>query len=279
MYNYDIFRKKSNSTKCSDRIKSNLITNSAGTTQVLHRRVNKDIEVNLVITNKTEGRGTAKVYTWAADDLQVGDYFVWKNKYVFLVTEQENNVLLDGTINKFAARECNVIVYFENQLKDTTETKLNDSIDAVFIGTSTSKVLDALKTRDGSSAVMTFSNNDLIIFSGTNFERLKQLVIKNQQWDVVDWDSVTASPIIYATIKPVAVTLIDKEPIIPEQVIYRSGLTYDFLTEDYYFSTEDNIKYERMKDKISITIPYNVPSISFKTKQNGTIIDHTIEIA
>ena len=76
-----------------------------------------------------------------------------------------------------------------------------------------------------------------------------------------------------------AVTLIDKEPIIPEQVIYRSGLTYDFLTEDYYFSTEDNIKYERMKDKISITIPYNVPSISFKTKQNGTIIDHTIEIA
>lgn len=63
MNNYDIFRKKSNSIKCSTRVKSNLITNAAGTTKVLHRRVNKDIEVNLVITNKTEGRGTAKVYS------------------------------------------------------------------------------------------------------------------------------------------------------------------------------------------------------------------------
>ena len=60
---YDVFRRKSGSTKCSDRGKANIVMDAVGTTTVFHRRVKKDIEVNLVISNRTEGLGTAKVYT------------------------------------------------------------------------------------------------------------------------------------------------------------------------------------------------------------------------
>lgn len=275
MNNYDIFRKKSNSIKCSTRVKSNLITNAAGTTKVLHRRVNKDIEVNLVITNKTEGRGTAKVYSWVADDLKVGDYFVWKNN-VFLVTEQENNVLLDEDIHKFDARECNVQVYQEGS---ESGSKVSYWFDAVFIGSATQKIDTSLKTSDNSNALLSIGGKDLIIFSGFNSKKLKRIMINNQQWDILDWDDTTAAPIIYATIDQTPVTIVQQEePEKPTEQVYRAGLSYTFKTENYYYTSDYSLKCDRQKDKVIITLPYDIPTIVFNTKVDGAIVTNTINI-
>lgn len=275
MSNYDIFRKKSNSIKCSTNVKTNLITNAAGTTKVLHRRVNKDIEVNLVITNKTEGRGTAKVYSWVADDLRVGDYFVWRNN-VFLVTEQENNVLLDENIHKFDARECNVQVYQEGS---ETESKVSYWFDAVFIGSTTQKIDTSLKTSDNSNAFLSIGGKDLIIFGGFNSKKLKRIMINNQQWDIIDWDDTTAAPIVYATIEQTPVTIVQQEePEIPTETVYKAGLSYTFKTENYYYTSDYNLKCDRQKDKVIITLPYDIPTIVFNTKVDGAIVTNTINI-
>lgn len=275
MSNYDIFRKKSNSIKCSTNVKTNLITNAAGTTKVLHRRVNKDIEVNLVITNKTEGRGTAKVYSWVADDLRVGDYFVWRNN-VFLVTEQENNVLLDENIHKFDARECNVQVYQEGS---ETESKVSYWFDAVFIGSATQKIDTSLKTSDNSNALLSIGGKDLIIFGSFNSKKLKRIMINNQQWDILDWDDTTAAPIVYATIEQTPVTIVQQEePEVPTETVYKAGLSYTFKTENYYYTSDYNLKCDRQKDKVIITLPYDIPTVVFNTKVDGAIVTNTINI-
>ena len=273
---YDVFRRKSGSTKCSDRGKANIVMDAVGTTTVFHRRVKKDIEVNLVISNRTEGLGTAKVYTWAKDNLRVGDYFVWRRKHVLLVTDQENNVLLDCKINKFMARECNVIVHYKTEDSDT----LDKHFDAVFIGKAQNKINPFLRTRED-NPLFALDIKDMIIYSGEDLPRFKSCIIKKQQWDVVSWDDVTACPIIYSTIEQVPLTLLQAE--LPdedtdEEIIYRAGLTYEFITENYYFKSDLDLKPERQKDKIILTMPYNLDSITFETKENNEIITNVITI-
>lgn len=272
---YDLFRRKTNSTKCSNNSKANLIMNAAGTTKVLHRRVNKDIDVNLVITNRTEGLGTAKIYTWVKDDLRVGDYFVWQGEYVFLVTEQENNVLLDKNIHKFSARECNVLV----QYKSSKELDYLDcSFDAVFMGRGLVKANPFMKTREDNPLLL-LDTKDMLIYSGDKLPRFASCMIRDKQWDVLEYDTTTAYPIIYCTIEEVPVTLVQvKEPEQEFVVEYKAGLTYEFVTEDYYYTCDINLKTNRQKEKVLITMPYNINTITFYTKESGQIIEHTIEI-
>lgn len=273
---YDVFRRKSSSTRCSNNNKANLIMNAAGTTEVLHRRLDKDIQVNLIITNRTEGLGTAKVYSWVDDDLQVGDYFVWDKTHIFLVTDQENNVLLDKNMNKFSARECNVLV----ECKMQESNYLDYKFDAVFIGRGLNKANPFLRTREDNPALLV-DTKDLIIFPNMNLPRFKSCMIKDQQWDVLDWDNTTASPIIYCTIEAVPVTLkqLDEEPKhFIEETHYKAGLKYEFETTDYYYTTDDELKIERFENKVIVEMPYNKQSISFNTKIDGQIVENIITI-
>ena len=104
-------------------------------------------------------------------------------------------------------------------------------------------------------------------------------MIRDRQWDVLEYDTTTAYPIIYCTIEEVPVTLVQtKEPEQQFVAEYKAGLTYEFVTEDYYYTCDINLITNRQKEKVLITMPYNIGTITFYTKEGGQIIEHAIEI-
>lgn len=273
----DIYRKKARSTNCDNSQVNSLIKNAIGKTIIYHRRRGCDIPCNLIISNAKEGLGTAKVYTFASDDLQVGDYFVWKDTHVFLVTNQEQNVALDDSIHKLFARECNI--QFIYGTKDEWESNDTHTHDGVFIGKRSTAMV--ITTDLNTIAPMTDTNdNSVLIFSGASVKRFESLKIRDTQWKVMSWDSITAAPIVYATVEEVPVTLDiqEEDSVTPDTPIYKSGVTYEFPTEDFYFKSIDVQPKERLQDKVLITLPYNKNSISFQVKEGNEIKEMTIRI-
>lgn len=265
MTNYSTFRRKTGSTICSTQIKNELVSNSLGTTEVYLHRTKKNIEVNLILTNKNEGLGTGLIYTHIPDGVQVGDYFTWKNKYIFLVMEQDNNVFLDKNLCKFRVRECNVTV--KTYKEDTSD--LDMEFYAVFIGNG-AQMQNVSNKLTGDSPIVMFNDNDMLIYSGIDLKRYHDVLIGKVQWIPIAFDETTNAPIVYCTLRKSATTLTQiDEPKYEIPIIYRSGLTYEFFTEDYYFKSDIDLNITRKKDVVYITMPYNTSSIEFYTKENG----------
>ena len=265
MTNYSMFRRKTQSTKCSTLIKNELVSNSLGTTTVYLHKTKTDIEVNLIIVNKNEGLGTGVIYTHIPDGVQVGDYFTWKDKYIFLVMEQDNNVFLDRNLNKFKIRECNVIVKTYKEDKNSLDIEFN----AIFIGNG-AQLQNVSNKLTGDSPIVMFNDNDMLIYSGVDLKRYHSILIGNIQWIPIAFDETTNNPIHYCTLRKSATTLTQVDDLRHEvPMIYRSGLTYEFFTENYYFKSDLDLNITRKQNVVYVTMPYDTDSIEFYTKENG----------
>lgn len=274
MANYDIFRKESRSVRCQDSLLNNLIEDATGSTIIYHRRKETDILVNLVLSHKTEGLETATVYTKASDDVKPGDYLVHNNKNIYITTDEIKSLNLNDSVQKFSLRECNTQLLYgtPQQFKENTF----ESIDVVFIGTTTKQITERLDNKQG-AAIAHINDKAIVIFSNADIDKFDSCIINNRQWTIIDWDDTTANGIVYASIEEVPITLIDKNVAEESTTKYYAGVWYGFDTEDYYFNSSEQLEIKREENKVYIKMPYK-NSIEFSIKINGEIVDNNIVI-
>ena len=269
----ETFRKKTNNEACLTKSKKTIISQSTGKTNVILLRNNKKLTVNLILADKKEGEGTAIIYCDPEDAVAIGDYFKW-NEYIYLITKQEKNVLLNNTIKKFTARECNVKFKFKPK-NDVVPLPAKERY-AVYLG-ATSASTEVYKWINNMPFVSAAKDALLIFSELDDIDKHDIIEIGNNKWTITEYDNLTANPIVFATVKRIASSeqFETSIPVLTQE--FHAGVTYEFATEDYYFSSLDVQPEERTEKIIKIRMPKK-DSITFEVKENGFFTEKTIKI-
>ena len=125
--------------------------------------------------NHAEGADNSLLYVYADADINLGDYFDWKEEYHFFALERVT-IIKDVDFKKFTALECNV--------------KVNDQFWAFFMGNKraykTTSLLGGYYEADTLQPILIAPINDEFKLNG-------YIQFNNQTWRIVsaDLDSIT----------------------------------------------------------------------------------------
>ena len=172
---YERFRRVHKvSTSCTNKKTSYFIQNHESSTNITVLRTGEELPAVMVM-NHAEGADNSLLYVYADADINLGDYFDWKEDYHFFALERVT-IIKDVDFKKFTALECNV--------------KVNDNFWAFFIGNkrtfkSTSLVGGSYEA-DNLQPILIMPVNDDVQVNG-------YVTFNNQTWRVLsaDLDSIT----------------------------------------------------------------------------------------
>ena len=268
MNNYiNRFVQKSKSSLCEDKVFNDVMFNSTSATNIYHVRNETEIPAALVFKHE-ERVDDIIVYSLPEDDLQTGDYFIYRDDY-FITGKRRRAVFADGRRDCFAALECNV-----------TFTHNGELIHAAFIGAlrKEEKLSSRQNTELSGFVYQNLQFANILIYP--TFIGLKggdRFIIDGNQWCIASVDSTSINGLSYATISYDIITADDKDeqpaPPIKEESQLKRGLEYDFATEDYYFDADCNcIIIDKNEHSVRIKIPFGIDKITIETKRLGKIV-------
>lgn len=172
---YERFRRVHKVSKsCTDKKTSYFIANHESSTEITVVRTGEELPAVMVM-NHAEGADNSLLYVYADADINLGDYFNWKEEYHFFVLERVT-IIKDVDFKKFTALECNVLV--------------NDQFWAFFMGNKraykTTSIVGGSYEADNLQPILIAPVNDEFKINGyINFN--------NQAWRILsaDLDSIT----------------------------------------------------------------------------------------
>lgn len=106
---YERFRRVNKvSSNCNKQKTSYFIKNHESSTTISVQRTEEELPA-VIVMNHAEGADNSLLYVYADADINLGDYFNWKEEYHFFVLERVT-IIKDVDFKKFTALECNVLV-------------------------------------------------------------------------------------------------------------------------------------------------------------------------
>ena len=176
---YERFRRVHKvSNSCNTKKTSYFIENHESSTNITVQRTSEEMPA-VIVMNHAEGADNSLLYVYADADINLGDYFNWKEEYHFFVLERVT-IIKDVDFKKFTALECNVFV--------------NDRFWAFYVGNKR-----AYKTTSLLGGYYEADTLQPILIAPIN-EELKQngyINFNNQTWRIVSADLDSISGIGY----------------------------------------------------------------------------------
>jgi hypothetical protein len=171
---YERFRRVHKvSDSCNKKKTAYFIQNHESSTEITVERTSEELPA-VIVMNHAEGADNSLLYVHADADINLGDYFNWKEEYHFFVLERVT-IIKDVDFKKFTALECNVLV--------------NDRFWAFYVGNKraykTTSLLGGYYETDTLQPILIAPINDELKQNGyINFN--------NQTWRIVsaDLDSI-----------------------------------------------------------------------------------------
>lgn len=171
---YERFRRVHKvSSSCTDKKTSYFIKNHESSTEITVQRTNEELPA-VIVMNHAEGADNSLLYVYADADINLGDYFDWKEEYHFFVLERVT-IIKNVDFKKFTALECNV--------------KVNDSFWAFYVGNKraykTTSLLGGYYEADTLQPILIAPINEELKLNG-------YIKFNNQTWRIVsaDLDSI-----------------------------------------------------------------------------------------
>lgn len=158
---------------CTNKKTSYFIKNHESSTEITVVRTSEELPAVMVM-NHAEGADNSLLYVYADADINLGDYFDWKEDYHFFVLERVT-IIKNVDFKKFTALECNV--------------KVNDNFWAFFMGNKR-----AFKTTSLAGGNYEADNLQPILIAPINEELIINgyITFNNQKWRILsaDLDSI-----------------------------------------------------------------------------------------
>ena len=172
---YERFRRVHKVSKsCTDKKTSYFIKNHESSTTITVQRTGEELPAVMVM-NHAEGADNSLLYVYADADINLGDYFDWKEEYHFFALERVT-IIKDVDFKKFTALECNV--------------KVNDQFWAFFMGNKraykTTSIMAGSYEADNLQPILIAPVNDEFKING-------YITFNSQTWRILsaDLDSIT----------------------------------------------------------------------------------------
>lgn len=162
---------------CVKKKTSYFIEHHLSSTEIYVERTEETIPAVLVV-NDTEGADSFLTFVYEDEDIQLGDYFTWKENNHFFVLEKVH-VIKEVDYKKFRALECNAVtseghwIAFRGNMKSYRNTSLKGQVE------------------------LTSLQPIVIAPISANLEINKTFVIGSQHWKVIDADLSSINGIGY----------------------------------------------------------------------------------
>lgn len=163
---------------CTNKKTSYFIQNHESSTEITVVRTGEELPAVMVM-NHAEGADNSLLYVYADADINLGDYFTWKEDYHFFALERVT-IIKDVDFKKFTALECNVLV--------------NDQFWAFFAGNKrafkTTSLMGGFYETDTLQPILIAPINDEFKING-------YIRFNNQEWRILSADLDSISGIGY----------------------------------------------------------------------------------
>lgn len=163
---------------CTNKKTSYFIQNHESSTEITVVRTGEELPAVMVM-NHAEGADNSLLYVYADADINLGDYFTWKEDYHFFALERVT-IIKDVDFKKFTALECNVLV--------------NDQFWAFFAGNKrafkTTSLMGGFYETDTLQPILIAPINDEFNING-------YIRFNNQEWRILSADLDSISGIGY----------------------------------------------------------------------------------
>lgn len=162
---------------CTTKKTSYFIEHHLSSTNILVERTNENLPAVLVV-NDTEGADQFLTFVYQDADIQLGDYFTWKEDNHFFILESVH-IIKEVDYKKFRALECNAVtsdgkwIYFKGNMKTYRDIALKGNYE-----------INSL-------------NPVVIAPISAGFVINGDFVMNNQTWHIVDADLDTIKGIGY----------------------------------------------------------------------------------
>jgi hypothetical protein len=170
-------RANSVSNNCVKKKTSYFIEHHLSSTEIYVERTKETLPAVLVV-NDSEGIDSFLTFVYENEDIQLGDYFTWKENNHFFVLEKVH-IIKEVDYKKFRALECNAItseghwIAFKGNMKSYRNTSLKGQVE------------------------LTSLQPIVIAPISANLQINKTFTVNNQQWKVIDADLSSINGIGY----------------------------------------------------------------------------------
>ena len=283
---YDVFRlAQETKQSCLDKRSAAFIENGKLSKTIIHKRKNLIIKSALVFDYK-EGPDEAIVYTYKADNLLKGDYFIFNDGY-YLVYEDVKLTDESFDFKKQKAVECNITFTYNDQVYHGYYTSsLRRLTDPDFVG------------RQGNVA----DEQSLIILPfNETIQTNSEFIINNKPWKVVQYDDITNKGITYYYVDRNFIRNAPEDEEEAEEIIYidetapqtqeedtsteeevltlRPATEYIFTTEGAFFASNPRANViSRTPTSVKFSVPFGISMISITTRLGGESVEKTYEV-
>lgn len=244
------FRRMAEADKrCKISSSAHFIKNHVSSTIIKVVKNHKQTDAVLLFGNE-EGADNIYVYTYADENLKVGDYFIWKKKW-FLVYE-DINIVREVGFKKQRAVECNA------------ETTSN--IHIAYLG--------SLRTYKDSRLAKIYLESGLkpaIVVGAGLIEIGSRIIVGGYEWEVVDGDTISIPGVDYLYVNrrtkatEVVEEVVDDENA--ESIVVYAGSTLTFNCDNGVFTADKTLKVTaRTMNSATVLVPFGIESFTINAK-------------
>ena len=264
---YERFRRVHKVSKsCTDKKTSYFIANHESSTEITVVRTGEELPAVMVM-NHAEGADNSLLYVYADADINLGDYFDWREDYHFFVLERVT-IIKDVDFKKFTALECNILI--------------NNSIWAFFAGNkrafkTTSLMGGNYETDTLQPVVIAPISPELVVNGYINFN--------NQEWRILsaDFDSILGIGYYYIekALNPrdleAELDELEDNSEAPSMATLYVGQEKTVDTEQGYIVADDITIIKRTATTATFK-PTKAGALSVTTRRNGVAVSISYEV-
>lgn len=185
---YGTFRNRTEvNTNVTIRQASEFIEKSASSVEALRESTSTNIKA-VIISERKEGGNETILFTYAEDDIKIGEYITYRNKTYLVYNQYE--IIFSKEFNKHKLIECNVELKFGNQVQK-----------AYYI--SSLRRYNSLRDLSNTYLPYEFSNQKPIIITkqNTNIKFDTRFIILDEAFVVNEIDKISNQGVYYLSVE------------------------------------------------------------------------------
>ena len=275
---YGTFRNRTEvNTNVTIRQASDFIEKSASSVDAFRESTQTNIKA-VIISEQKEGANETILFTYAVDNVVVGEFITYRNKTYMVYGQYE--IIFSNEFKKHKMIECNV------------ELKWDDFVQKAYYISSLRRFQDL--SSSGVELVFKYSGEKPVIVtkSNDNIKTNTRFLIKGEPFRVYELDKLSNSGVMYLSVKPDTI-LVGVDDLVNNKTetletaskpqlsnfILSSGSLVTFTTQDGYFVVDYDVEIlTKNLTSVEFVVPFGISQIKISTKNAGNVVNQTYKV-